>query len=176
MELNDAALRLLRYPEDHAVVNKQGQQMSEIVDTRGAAADVELRNFVLAELIEQAERHELCGVVGMATSGILWGALLAHSQGLPYLTVLPEGPRPHGLRRQVEGEIKQGVTGTLLLVDNWIVSGNSVKKATKALSETYPTLSCRLLLVVAPDNIPNVGIPVDAAFSVRTLRAAAFHK
>lgn len=98
-----------------------------LVDSRGAGSSVRLRNVILTALAHRLLPFERIDIIaGLAKSGMTWAAWLAQSAGLPYATILIDGPRSAGLQREVEGDISGH---RVVLVDNWISSGQSIRDA-----------------------------------------------
>lgn len=71
-------------------------------------------------------------IVGTATAGIPWAALLAEKLNLPMAYVRSE-KKEHGKGKQIEGFLKQGCT--VVLVEDLISTGSSSINSIKALRE-----------------------------------------
>lgn len=165
------ALGLLRLPPaGQTFPGRRGNPGKRyLVDSRGAGADPRLRSLVLAELRENLARlSEPQAIAGLAKSGMVWGAWLALETGLPYATVLLDGPRDAGLQREVEGEIRGLRT---VLVDNWIDSGASLAQAAAIVARHGGEVAGAL--VVSGKGTPDLPFPVRTAFGLHALLEAA---
>jgi orotate phosphoribosyltransferase len=139
------------------------------VDSRGAGAIPRLRALILAALRERlAEVPAPQAIAGLAKSGMTWGAWLSLQTGLPYATVLLDGPRSAGLQREVEGDIRGLRT---VLVDNWVSSGASLLQAATIVVRNGGEIAGAL--VVAGRCEADLGFPVLGAFEVHALLNAA---
>ena len=127
--LKAVRLGLLRFaPVSKPFPGRHGAKPVEfLVDSRAAAANLPLREVIVAELLQTLDYFEAIEVVvGVSRSGVIWGCLAAWSKNLPFAVVLPEGPRKSGLQRAVEGEIWGK---TIVLIDNFVRTGNSLDAA-----------------------------------------------
>lgn len=165
-------LGLLRFPPPGQSFpgRRGGAGKRFLVDSRGAGADPRLRALILAEL--GINLHSLPAppqaIAGLAKSGMTWGAWLALLTGLPYATVLLDGPRSAGLRREVEGEI--GGLRTVL-VDNWVASGASLVQAAEIVGRHGGEVVGAL--AVSGSATPALSFPVRVALDLRSLLLAA---
>ena len=71
-------------------------------------------------------------VVGVATAGIAWGAMVADQLKLPFLYVRPK-PKEHGLGNQIEGELKEGQKA--VVIEDLISTGKSSLQVVDVLKE-----------------------------------------
>jgi len=69
-------------------------------------------------------------IAGIPTAGIPFASVIAHQLGKPFLYIRPR-PRLHGRERRIEGVIMPG--NRVLLVDDLITTGLSLRKAAKAI-------------------------------------------
>ncbi|MFK7972542.1 MAG: orotate phosphoribosyltransferase [Bacteroidia bacterium] len=95
-------------------------------DTRKAIRDA----FVASVKSQYPEAEAIAGV---ATGGIAMGALVADALDLPFIYVRPT-PKSHGLKNQIEGEIKPGQK--YVVIEDLISTGNSSAAAVVALQES----------------------------------------
>lgn len=110
-----------------------GRESPLYVDHRRLLAYPRWRQWAvdqLARRITQGPAPQ--AVVGVATAGIAWAAWLAERLNLPAGYVRAE-PKKHGLRHQVEGLVQP--LGPVLLVEDLISTGGSLRKAAQALEE-----------------------------------------
>ena len=69
-------------------------------------------------------------IAGIPTAGIPFASLIAYQLGKPFLYIR-QGVRLHGRERRIEGIIMPG--DRVLLVDDLITTGSSLRKAAKAI-------------------------------------------
>ena len=84
-------------------------------------------------------------VVGVATSAIPWGAIIADKLGKPFVYVRAS-KKDHGKENQIEGELEEGKR--VLVIEDLINSGGSSVSACKALEQE----SCSVVACVAVFN------------------------
>jgi orotate phosphoribosyltransferase len=89
-------------------------------------------------------------VVGVATAGIAWGAMVADQLKLPFVYVRPK-PKEHGLGNQIEGELKEGQKA--VVVEDLISTGKSSLQVVDVLKE-------KGINVMGMVSIFNYGFPV----------------
>jgi orotate phosphoribosyltransferase len=65
-------------------------------------------------------------IAGIATAGIPWATLVAHTEYLPMAYIRTE-KKPHGLGALIEGSIKP--ESKILFIDDLVASGDSIKLA-----------------------------------------------
>jgi orotate phosphoribosyltransferase len=140
-----------------------------VLDTRGAGSHLQLRELILEELLKQAQalpRFEVFG--GISKSGTVWGAWCALRENMPFANILLDGARASGLQRDVEGDV---AGRHILLVDNWIHSGDSIIKATEVVRRAgaVPVAA----LGVARHGDVSLPIPVASAWTITELLDAA---
>ena len=108
-----------------------GIQSPIYCDNRVILSFPETRSFVIDSLAEKVAQFEQFDVVaGVATSGIAFGALLAHKLGLPFVYVRDKA-KGHGRQNQIEGKLKGNER--VLVVEDLISTGGSCLKAVHAL-------------------------------------------
>lgn len=169
MELVDVARHLLHIPPS-PLYDRQGRPMQYVVDARGAGTNISLRRWIVSRFAEMASEYEPSSIIGVANSGVVWAAWTAEYLSLPYATVLPDGPRKSGLNRQIEGVPPAGPT---ILIDNWLVTGDSVLKSIAAVTQKSEAKVAALLLVAEPAQpLPVFEIPVRGVVAVTHLLQA----
>lgn len=93
-----------------------------------------VRDFIKSELcnvvFEKFPEAEL--IVGVATAGIAWGAMVADQLKLPFLYVRPK-PKEHGLGNQIEGEYKPGQKA--VIIEDLISTGKSSLQVVEVLTQ-----------------------------------------
>jgi orotate phosphoribosyltransferase len=146
-----------------------GSPKSYVLDTRGAGSHLQLRELILEELRKQARtlpRFDVFG--GISKSGTIWGAWCALLENIPFANILLDGARESGLQRDVEGDV---VGRKVLLVDNWIHSGDSILKATEVIQRAgaVPVAA----LSVARHCTVSLPIPIASAWTITELLDAA---
>jgi orotate phosphoribosyltransferase len=146
-------LGLMRFARpDQPFFGRTGQPRQYVIDSRGAGTNLALRTFIVEQFSERLrDLPQIEVVVGVAKSGIAWGAWLAWDAALPFATVLPDGPREAGLQRAVEGEVagKRAV-----LIDNWVRSGDSLNKATRWIEAAGGAVAGTLAIARHPSSPP----------------------
>ncbi len=164
------ALGILRFPKVGEVFeSRKGRVKTFILDARGAGVNLPLRAIVISRMRAIRKMFPRSVVVGgIAKSGIMWGAWLAWEESLPYATVLLDGPRKSGIRREVEGDV---ANRNVLLVDNWMRSGDSIRKATDVVRRN----GGKAIGAIVITNLPTVRIdlPFKAVWSGTNLMRAA---
>ena len=111
-------------------------------DMRKLLSDVETRSDIIksiANLIRQ-EDFDNYVIVGVATAGIPWAALLAQSLNKPLAYVRPE-PKDHGMGKQIEGNID--VDQKVIIIEDLTSTGGSAIRSVEAIqTENIEVLSC----------------------------------
>ena len=111
-------------------------------DMRKLLSDVETRSDIIksiANLIRQ-EGFDNYVIVGVATAGIPWAALLAQSLNKPLAYVRPE-PKDHGMGKQIEGNID--VDQKVIIIEDLTSTGGSAIRSVEAIqTENIEVLSC----------------------------------
>lgn len=167
------ALGLLKFPATGQTFpgRRGGPGKPYLVDSRGAGANPRLRAAVVSALrVRLDELADVQAVAGLARSGMTWAAWLAQETGLPYATVLLDGPRDAGLQREVEGDIRGCRT---VLVDNWVSSGASLIQAAEIICRHGAQVAGAIAIA---GRVTNLGFPVGLAFDVSTLLREAAHQ
>ena len=109
-----------------------GGVITTVVDSRGSGTNRELRRLIVRGMIMNVEALGGDLVAGVANSGTLWAGLVAYQADLDHCNVLIDGPRRSGLRREIEPDEVAGRRA--VLVDNYVRSGESLRKAEEILS------------------------------------------
>jgi len=111
-------------------------------DMRKLLSDVETRSDIIksiANLIRQ-EGFDNYVIVGVATAGIPWAALLAQSLNKPLAYVRPE-PKDHGMGKQIEGNID--ADQKVIIIEDLTSTGGSAIRSVEAIqTENIEVLSC----------------------------------
>jgi len=116
---------------------------------RGAGTNLPLRRLIVNEMKNRIGTFgSFDSIAGIAKSGTVWGAWLAWDLNLPFMNVLLEGPRSSGLNREVEGDA-QGKR--VILVDNWIRTGESIDKAIKTIHNAGAVVTAILVVTRRPE-------------------------
>lgn len=125
-------LGLLKIPSsENPFTSRSGEAKKYLIDARGAGSNLELRKIIISEMLHKISNLNNYQVIcGIAKSGIMWGSWLSWELNLPYATVLIDGPRLSGMKRQIEGEVSNK---DIILVDNWIRDGISIKSAAEII-------------------------------------------
>lgn len=163
-------LGLLRFPPaGEFFPARGGGRKLFLTDTRGAGVKLALRKLIVEEMRERLSAFNSFDVVGgLAKSGTMWGAWLSWICELPFANVLLSGPRASGLQREVEGD----VTGKrVLLIDNWIQSGSTIRKGQDVIQRAGGTAEG--VLVIVRFKKGDLGIPVEAIWELEELLNAA---
>ncbi|MFN3325582.1 MAG: hypothetical protein ACK5AZ_18965 [Bryobacteraceae bacterium] len=158
-------------PAGGAFPGRRGDALPFLIDSRGAGANLRLRRTIvrgLGALASAAPEFNVIG--GISKAGTIWAAWLAWAESRPYATVHLDSPRTSGLQRSVEGEV---AGKRILLVDNWVRSGESVRSAVDVAIQAG-AIPIGALAIVATGE-PDVGVPLQAVWDVGQLLAAAQH-
>lgn len=115
-------------------------------DFRKLNAFPKLRSEILDYIILKNKIKELKInlIIGVANSGISWGAYLAEKLTLPFAYVLKK-PKEHGTKKFIEGANPNGCHA--LLIEDVISTGNSLLLAYDALSKEYANLTLQLTAI-----------------------------
>ena len=161
---------LLRFPPPGNVFpGRSGPDKTYVFDARGAGANPKLRGLLVHALriaVGLCPPFEV--VAGIAKSGTVWAAWLAWAEGIPFANVLIDGPRTSGLRREVEGDV---AGKRVLILDNWISTGESVRKAADVLRRAGAAPIAVLTLVSAGPR--DFGLPQHTALNIDSLLEVA---
>lgn len=141
--------------EDKPFPGRKGSAPTEaIVDVRGSTTNLPLRGILLGALAGALADYPATAVIGgVSRGGVAYGAMLALVAGCPFVSILPEGPRPSGLRRAVEGEVRGQ---NVVLFDNVVTSGSSLIAAAKQVTEAGGTVAGALVVCAYQ---PTVSLP-----------------
>lgn len=103
-------------------------------DNRISLSYPRIRTYIRQELVKSIDekfgRPDI--IAGVATAAIAHGVLVAEAMGLPFVYVRPQA-KEHGLKNQIEGEIKPGQTA--VVIEDLISTGKSSLDAVKVLRE-----------------------------------------
>lgn len=103
-------------------------------DNRISLSYPRIRTYIRQELVKEVDekfgRPDI--IAGVATAAIAHGVLVAEALGLPFVYVRPSA-KDHGLRNQIEGEVKPGQTA--VVIEDLISTGKSSLEAVKVLRE-----------------------------------------
>jgi len=113
-------------------------------DNRVTLSYPDIRSYIKDHLVELVRLHfsDASLITGIATAGIAQGALVADAMQLPFAYVRPE-PKKHGMKKQVEGEVKKGQK--TVLIEDLISTGKSSLAAVQPLRDE----GCEVLGVAA---------------------------
>jgi orotate phosphoribosyltransferase len=161
---------LLRFPPAGTLFpGRELDPLPFLIDSRGAGADLRLRRLILRGLRTLANTAQPFDVIaGLSKAGTIWGAWLAWAERCPYATVHPDGARRSGLQRAVEGHVE---SQRVLLVDNWVRSGKSVREAIAQVVESRG-LPVGVLAIVTSSEA-SFEIPLHAVWTTNDLLSAA---
>ena len=163
---------LLFPPVGESFASRGGEKKLFLIDARGAGVKLTLRKAIIEAMCERLSNFNSFDVVGgVAKSGTMWGAWLSWTCELPFANVLLDGPRASGLQREVEGEV---AGKRVLLIDNWIRSGSSIRKGQDAIQRAGGTVEGVLVLVRFKKE--NLGIHVEALWELEDLLNGAVDK
>lgn len=109
-----------------------GKLMPYYCDNRLLLSYPEARDLIIKNFITKAtDLHEPAdAIVGVATAGIPWGAILAEKLKLPFSYVRSKA-KEHGLKKLVEGNLKAGQR--VIVVEDLISTGKSSIEACQVL-------------------------------------------
>lgn len=101
-------------------------------DNRKALSFPFVREFIKSELCNLVftKFPDADAIVGVATAGIPWGAMVADQLKLPFLYVRSK-PKDHGLGNQIEGYFEEGTS--VVLVEDLVSTGKSSLQAADAV-------------------------------------------
>jgi orotate phosphoribosyltransferase len=165
-------LGLLKFPPPGTVFPSRGSGntgKAYVIDARGAGSCPELRRIIVEALLEHAAGLPTFDIfAGISKSGTVWAAWCAWAAGYPFANVLLDGPRASGLQREVEGDV---TAKRVLLVDNWVRSGDSIAKAADVVTRAGG-IPVAALTVVRNGNV-NLALPLASAWAIAELLDAA---
>ena len=125
---------------DQPFVWASGQLAPVYCDNRLMLSNPNARGRITEAFLEALEGMEIDVVVGVATAGIAYAALVADRLGLPMAYVRGQ-PKGHGRRNQIEGEVPAG--SRAVIIEDLIATGGSslrVAAAVDAATEVPPLL------------------------------------
>jgi len=129
---------------------KSGKKSWFYIDLRLIPSYPELFQFVIScyeKLLSKISNVE--GVAGVAVAGIPFSSVLGYKLSLPSLIVRPQ-PKEHGLKKQVEGVVKQGAN--IVLIDDLITTGGSKIPSIEALRDEGYTVQDLVVLIDRSEN------------------------
>lgn len=141
-----------------------------IADVRGALSNVPLRELIVDGLSAILNRiHPEADVIaGVSKAGVPWAAMLASRKRKSAAVVNLDGPRASGLRRSVEGEVRDR---HIVLVDNIVRTGASLEIASRVISEAGGKVIAATTVVGDPIRL---GFTVHSVWSPRELLEASY--
>ena len=108
------------------------EAVETIVDSRGIGMNRPLRKLIVSGLIMNVEALGGDLIAAVANSGTLWAGLVGDRANLDFCNVLIDGPRRSGHKREIEPDHVGG--RRVVLVDNFVRTGDSLHKAVEILS------------------------------------------
>ncbi|MEM1620196.1 MAG: orotate phosphoribosyltransferase [Fervidicoccaceae archaeon] len=114
------------------------------IDMRVGLAFPDLRELVVKGLVDLARSPLPDVIVGVATGGLPWAAMVAHELSLPLAYVRSER-KEHGTMSVVEGEITAG--SSALVIDDVATTGASIERAVLTLREKGAMVERALVVV-----------------------------
>lgn len=152
-----------------AFPGREVEPLPFVIDSRGAGANLPLRVMIVDGLRAAAAKSPAFDVVGgISKAGTIWAAWLAWMEEKPFATVMMDGPRSSGLQREVEGDV---AGKRVLLVDNWVRSGASIRRAADIVSKAGGDPVA--VIAIAKTGTPPIGLPLHVVWDVEELLAAA---
>jgi orotate phosphoribosyltransferase len=125
-------------------------------------------NFYVSFIKKEIGAENFERIAGIAVAGIPFASLIAYHLQKPFLYVR-KGVRLHGRQRRIEGIIKPGEH--VLLVDDLITTGLSLKKAAKAIMAEGGVVTNAVVLLDreegGKEKLEKTGIKLHALLSVR---------
>ena len=112
-------------------------------DNRLALSHPSVRDLIVDGFALQVKTYPAVDMIaGVATAGIAYGAMVAHSMKLPFAYVRSSA-KTHGRQNLIEGQVKKGAK--VLVIEDLISTGGSSLTAVEALRES----GCDVLAVLA---------------------------
>lgn len=111
-----------------------GKIMPYYCDNRKLLANPEARRIIIHKFLEKISAMPVkpdC-IVGVATAGIPWGAIIADRLGLNFSYVRAK-PKEHGLKKLIEGNLAPGQK--VVLIEDLISTGKSSIEAAEVLRD-----------------------------------------
>lgn len=117
-------------------------------------------------------------LVGVATAGIAWGAMVADQLKLPFVYVRPK-PKEHGLGNQIEGEVAAGQKA--VVVEDLISTGKSSLQVVDVLRQKGVVVQGMVSIfnygfAAAKDAFESAGIPLFSLTNYPTLLQLAVQR
>lgn len=142
-----------------------GKKSNVYIDMRNALSYVELRNQIVKLMVSKASEIDHETVVGIATGGLPWAAILAHEEEKP-LAYVRKSEKEHGTMRFIEGN----ATGRCLVVDDVATTGGTIANAID-LIETYGGEVSYALVIVdrnegAKENLRSIGVSLESVLTL----------
>ncbi|MDE2955551.1 MAG: orotate phosphoribosyltransferase [Bacteroidota bacterium] len=149
---------------DRPFVWASGQLAPVYCDNRLMLSSPSARDQITEAFLEGIEGMEIDVVVGVATAGIAYAALVADRLGLPMAYVRGQ-PKGHGRRNQIEGKVPAG--SRVVIIEDLIATGGSslhVANAVSAAAEVTPLLILAIMsykLKGVEDRFAEADIPMQ---------------
>lgn len=117
---------------EHPFTWASGWKSPIYCDNRKILSYPYVREYIKSELCNEVFTRfaDADMVVGVATAGIPWGAMVADQLKLPYIYVRPK-PKEHGLGNQIEGDISVGKR--VVVIEDLISTGKSSLQVVEVL-------------------------------------------
>lgn len=164
-------LGFLRFPAHGSTFpNREGgKPMLYALDSRGAIANLPLRNLITGELIDRISSiNQVEALAGLSKSGVPWAAIAADRLQLPLSVVHLSGPRTSGLQRQIEGDV---AGKRAIVVDNFTKTGKSLIQSADLLEAAGANVVGFLTIAAAKPGV--LGKPLYAVWTLDQLLTAA---
>lgn len=102
-------------------------------DNRVLLSYADARNIIIDNMVEVVKSLDVDAVLGTATAGISWAAIVADRLNLPHGYVRSSS-KGHGRGNQIEGDIKAG--SKVVVIEDLISTGGSVNTVIEALDSS----------------------------------------
>lgn len=142
-------------------------------DNRISLSYPRIRTYIRQELVKMIDekfgRPDV--IAAVATAAIAHGVLVAEAMGLPFVYVRPSA-KDHGLKNQIEGEIKPGQTA--VVIEDLISTGKSSIEAVRVLRKNQVIVKGMVSIFsyefkIAADNFKEAACPVYSLSNYGTL-------
>lgn len=137
-ELLDAGAYLIdtSLPEDQYYTWKSGVRAPCYCNCRNAISDFRARRVITTEMTDTIGESfgNVDAILGVSTAGIPWATTVADRLELPTAYIRSE-KKAHGVGGFVQGNVQPDAR--VVVVDDLVASGDSLKKAIDALLEEY---------------------------------------
>lgn len=168
-----------RYSEPPGFPLASGRRSNVYIDCKTVLSYPEVRNLIGKEILRQIDVSSLDAVGGLELGA--YPIALAVSDEYYRLTgrslrvfVVRKEPKPHGLQKCVEGDVKPG--DQALIVDDVVTTGKSTILAVNRAKEAGLKVVKVVVLVDRQEggtkNFKTLGVPFEAVFTLRDLREA----